>query len=197
MLRVTVCFRNIGTMPAVSIMESKSPRVLCCANPFCSVLMFGKYIRGPPQRHDPLLRPGQPRSYHPFAIPKISSVGFTFPRKTIPSNTLDMQKEKKVNKALKGRLEAERLQVRRRDTVPSAVQKAKILDSMHTLPLARHIVEVEAFKKFLTFKVALLALRTAKEADMLVTELEKVKVDNRDLRNANNTLLAELTGAKL
>uniref|UniRef100_A0A803PRY7 Uncharacterized protein n=1 Tax=Cannabis sativa TaxID=3483 RepID=A0A803PRY7_CANSA len=46
-------------------------------------------------------------------------------------------------------------------------------------------------------QVALLAERTAQEADTVVTELEQVKGENRDLRNANETLLAELTEAKL
>uniref|UniRef100_A0A803PBU3 Uncharacterized protein n=1 Tax=Cannabis sativa TaxID=3483 RepID=A0A803PBU3_CANSA len=106
-----------------------------------------------PQYHDPLLRLGQLRSSHPSALLRIPLVGFTFPRKVVPFDPLIMQKEKKVNKALKGHLEVERLQVCWRAAVLSAVRKAKISDIMHALPPAGHTKEVKALEKQLTYKV--------------------------------------------
>uniref|UniRef100_A0A803QGL9 Uncharacterized protein n=1 Tax=Cannabis sativa TaxID=3483 RepID=A0A803QGL9_CANSA len=198
MLRVIVCSRNIGTMPEISITGSESPRVLYCTDPFYSVPISGKYIRTVMERSSSSKTACNSGSGRKRQMPETVVAGTgAHPLCHDPPLRLGQPREREVNKALKERLEAEKVLVRRWVAVLSAVWKAEISDDLHILTPAWPTVEVEALEKYLASKVALLAERTAKEADTLVTELEQVKEDNRDLRNANDTLLAELTEAKL
>uniref|UniRef100_A0A803PRM9 Uncharacterized protein n=1 Tax=Cannabis sativa TaxID=3483 RepID=A0A803PRM9_CANSA len=84
---------------------------------------------------------------------KDTSVGFAFPRRVIPFDSLEMHREREVNRALKGRLEAERLQVRRLATVMSVVRMPEMADDMHAVPPVGQIVEVEALKNRLPYRL--------------------------------------------
>uniref|UniRef100_A0A803P1P2 Uncharacterized protein n=1 Tax=Cannabis sativa TaxID=3483 RepID=A0A803P1P2_CANSA len=62
-------------------------------------------------------------------------------------------KEREANRALKGRLEAERLQVYKRAIVLSTVRKIEISEDVHTPNPTRLTIKVEALEKSLEYKV--------------------------------------------